>query len=220
VIRVDVRAFGESDVPTRDYALHDDLRAVLDAAGIERAGVVGVSMGGTIAIDFALAYPERISALVGVATGPNGYDRWSDEIRAKWNEEEAALDAGDVERAIEINLQMWVDGPRRKPDEVDADMRRRVSEMLAHNLPREGEGDSQDLEPSAIGRLAEIKVPTLVVIGDMDQPEMISASELLAAEIPGARKYVMAGVAHVPSMERPDEFNRVVLGFLDEVEAL
>ena len=217
VVRMDVRAFGNSDVPTKDYELHEDLRAILDELGIERAAVVGCSMGGTVVIDFALAHPERTSALVGVTTGPNGYDRWGPEIRAQWNEEEAAIEAGDLERAIEINLQMWVDGPRRSSNEVDAGVRERVREMLAHNLPREGEGDSQDLEPLAVGRLGEISAPTLIVIGDLDQPEMVAASELLAAEIPGARRHVMTGCAHLPSMERPAEFNDVILQFLDEV---
>ena len=97
-----------------------------------------------------------VSALVLVATGPNGYDRWGDEIRQRWADEEAALEAGDMERAIEINLRMWVDGPARSPDEVSPRVRARVSEMLAHNLPREGEGEAQELEPPAAGRLGEI----------------------------------------------------------------
>jgi len=106
VARVDVRGFGQSSVPNGDYAAHEDIRAVLDAAKVESAAIVGVSMGGTIAIDFVLAHPERARALVAVATGPNGYDRWGDEIRKGWAAEEAALAAGDMERAIEINLQM------------------------------------------------------------------------------------------------------------------
>jgi pimeloyl-ACP methyl ester carboxylesterase len=138
-----------------------------------------------------------------------------DEIRQGWAEEEAALKAGDMERAVEINLRMWVDGPFRAPDAVDPAVRPRVYEMLTHNLPREGEGEARDLEPLAAGRLGEISAPTLVVVGDKDAPEIVASSRLLAAEIPGARLEVMFDVAHVPNMERPDEFNRIVLEFLE-----
>jgi pimeloyl-ACP methyl ester carboxylesterase len=114
---------------------------------------------------------------------------------------------------------MWVDGPSRTPEQVDPAVRTRVREMLAHNLPREGEGEAHDLEPLAIGRLREINAPALVIVGDKDAPEIITSSRLLAAEIPDARFEMMAGVAHVPSMERPEEFNRLVIEFLDSVHA-
>ena len=88
-------------------------------------------MGGTLTIDFALAYPYMVSALVLVGTGPNGYDRWGDEIKQGWAEENEALEAGDMERAIKVNLRMWVDGPARTPAEVNPEVRARVAEMLA-----------------------------------------------------------------------------------------
>jgi pimeloyl-ACP methyl ester carboxylesterase len=171
-------------------------------------------MAGSIAIDFALAYPERVLSLTLVATGPNGYDRWGEEIRSGWAEEEAAIEAGDMERAIEINLRMWVDGPQRQPADVDPAVRSRVREMLELNLPRQGEGEAQDLEPAAINRLGDIRTPALVIVGDKDVPEIIDSSRLLAREIRGASIEEMAGVAHLPNMERPAEFNRLVLDFL------
>ena len=107
--------------------------------------------------------------------------------------------------------------PLVSPNEVSPEVRARVHEMLAHNLPREGEGEAQELEPPAAGRLEEIAVPTLVIVGDKDSPDIIASSRLLAEGIRGARLEVMRGVAHVPNMERPDEFNRLVLEFLDSV---
>ena len=148
VVRYDVRNFGLSSIAEKDFAHDEDLKALLEHLNIDQATVLGVSMGGTLTIDFALAYRHMLSALVLVATGPNGYDRWGDEIRQGWAEEEAALKAGDMERAIEINLRMWVDGPFRAPGAVDPAVRARVHEMLAHNLPREGEGEARDLERS------------------------------------------------------------------------
>jgi pimeloyl-ACP methyl ester carboxylesterase len=89
--------------------------------------------------------------------------------------------------------------------------------MLAHNLPREGEGEARNLEPLAAGQLGEIFAPTLVIVGDKDAPEIVDSSRLVAEEIPGARLEVISGVAHVPNMERPEEFNRIVLEFLDSI---
>lgn len=219
VVRYDVRNFGRSSIAAKDFAHHEDLRDLLKQLGIDRATILGVSMGGTLTIDFALGYPQMVSALVLVATGPNGYDRWGDEIKQGWADENAALDAGDMERAIEINLRMWIDGPSRASEEVDPGVRARVREMLAHNLPREGEGEAQDLDPLAAGRLGEIDVPTLVIVGEKDSPDIIASSRLLAEGIRGGRLEVVSGVAHVPNMERPEEFNRLVLEFLDSAAA-
>lgn len=217
LVRYDVRGFGESSIPTGDYSLHEDMRTLFDALAIDRAAVLGASLGGTIAIDFTLAYPERVTALIAVATNPNGYDRWGDDIKRQWQEESEALARGDLDRAVEINLTMWVDGPKRTPDEVDPKVREAVREMLAHNLPRTGEGEPQDLEPLAVGRLEEITATTLVLYGDKDMPEIIAACELLAESIPGARKHVVVDVAHALMVEKPEEFNRVVLEFLASV---
>jgi 3-oxoadipate enol-lactonase len=219
VVRYDVRNFGRSSIAEKDFAHYEDLHRLLRHLAVERTAMVGVSMGGTLTIDFALAYPETISALVLVGTGPNGYDRWGDEIKQGWAEENEALEAGDMERGIEVNLRMWVDGPARTPAEVNPEVRARVAEMLAHNLPREGEGEAQDVEPRAAGRLGEIDVPTLVLAGDKDSPDIIASSRLLADGIRGARLEVISGVAHVPNMERPEEFNRLVLEFLDSVRS-
>jgi pimeloyl-ACP methyl ester carboxylesterase len=217
VVRYDVRGFGRSSDPAGDFRHHDDLLAILDDMNIRAANLVSVSMAGSIAIDFTLEYPERVRALVLVATGPNGYDRWSDEIRRGWAEENEALAVADIERAIEVNLRMWVDGPRRQAHEVDASVRARVSEMLQLNLPREGEGEALDLEPMAIGRLGEIDKPTLVIVGDEDQPDIIESSRMLARQIRGAQMEEITGVAHLPNMEKAEEFNRLVLGFLASV---
>lgn len=205
-IRYDVRGFGRSSDPTGNFAHHEDLLALLDHLAVDRAHLLGVSMAGSIVLDFGLAHRERVESLVLVATGPNGYNRWGDEIRAGWREEEEALEGGDMERAIEINLRMWVDGPSRAPGDVDPTVRSRVREMLELNLPRQGEGEAQDLEPLAIGRLGEIRAPTMVIVGDMDQPDIIESSRLLAREIAGAELREMAGAAHLPNMERPQEF--------------
>ena len=111
----------------------DDVLAVLDAVGVERVAAVGGSLGARVALELALTAPERVWALVLVAPGLSGIE-WSEEVRAGWEAEDAALDAGNVDEAVEINLRTWVDGPHRGPDEVDPAVRTHVGEMQRRAL--------------------------------------------------------------------------------------
>ncbi len=96
-------------------------------------------------------------------------------------------------------------------------MRDLVREMnlIALENKASGLGDERPLEPPAVNRLAGIQVPTLVIVGDLDRPEIIQAADPLQLRIPRARRVVIPGTAHLPNMERPQGFNRVVLGFLE-----
>jgi pimeloyl-ACP methyl ester carboxylesterase len=115
---------------------------------------------------------------------------------------------------------MWVDGPRRRPEDVDPAVRERVGVMqrraLELQVPVGDDADEELLVPDLVERLGELNVPTLVVVGDEDRPDMQAIAERLAREIPGARMATIAGTAHVPSMERPREFDELVLPFLRE----
>jgi pimeloyl-ACP methyl ester carboxylesterase len=217
VVRYDLRGFGESELPDGPFSNLDDLHGLLEHLGIERAKLVGVSYGGRIALELAIAYPERVEALVLVGAGLRDAE-WSDEIKRFGEEEESLLEAGNVEGAVEVNLRMWVDGPSRGPDEVDHGVRERVREMqrLAFEvqLAKPEAGPEAPFDPPASTRLDEVRAPTLVVVGELDQPDMLRIADRLANGIPGARKAVIPGTAHVPSMEKPDEFNELVLGFL------
>jgi 3-oxoadipate enol-lactonase len=225
VIRYDLRGFGQSDLPagSEPYSSRGDLRALLAFLGIDKANVLGISMAGSIAIDFTLDYPDMVNALILVAPGVNGYDydsAQSEDEKAMFQEIEAAFESNDLERAVELETCAWVDGPNRTPEQVDPRVRKRVYDMdLQNNRRAVGVEfpDLQKLEPPAIGRLAEIRVPTLLVIGDGDVREQITVVETLATKIPGVQKAVMHGVAHVPNMERPAEFNQLVLDFLKSV---
>lgn len=221
VIRYDLRGFGQSDLPgTEPFSMRGDLRALLEFLGVEKANVLAISMAGSIAIDFALDYPHMVNALVLVAPGVNGFDYdaiESENEKAMFQEIEAAFASGDLERAVELEIRAWVDGPNRTPEQVDPGVRRRVYDMDLHNASRTEEIEwpaTQQLEPQAVKRLAEICVPTLLVVGDGDLREQISVVDMLATSIPGAQKAVMHGVAHVPNMESPAEFNHIVLDFL------
>ena len=212
VIRYDVHGHGRSGLPAGPYTDHDTLRDLLHHLGVGRTAVLGMSAGGRIAIDFALAHPAMVDALILAASAVGGYPV-SDAVKERWAEFGAALARGDVPGAVELALRMWVDGPRRAPEQVDPAVRERVRELMAHRftLP---ESHPQPLEPPAISRLGEIRVPTLIIVGDGDQPEILAIADLLCEGIPGARRAVIPGVAHLPNLERPAEFNRLVLDFL------
>jgi 3-oxoadipate enol-lactonase len=216
-IRYDLPGFGQSRLPDGPYAAHEEPAGLLRSLGVGQAHVVGVSWGGRIALDFTLAHPEMVSALVLVCPSVSGQDP-AEAVRRFGAEEEALLERGDLAAATELNVRMWVDGPRRTPDQVEHSVRERVREMQYHafTVPMPEHVEAIELEPPAIERLGEIRVPTLVVVGDHDIEEKLAMVDRLAAEIPGARKVVFPGAAHMVTMEQPTDFNRTVLDFLVE----
>ena len=217
MVRYDMRGFGQSPPAVGTFSLSGDLVQLLDGLELGPATLIGVSLGGSVAMETAIARPDLVSRLVLVAPGHRGFEM-SEETKAGWDEEEVALERGDVEAAVEINMRMWVDGPSRSPDEVDPELRAKVAEMqrraIEIYLQAGEEGEHQPLVDDWGSRLAEISVPTLVIVGDLDRPEMLEIAERLDAEIGNARRETIAGTAHVPSMERAEEFDRIVLDFL------
>lgn len=221
VVRYDLHGFGRSGTPTGPYAHHEDLRALLDHLGIERTAVLGMSMGGGIAVEFALTYPARAGALLLLACGfgGNSLAAMDAETVALAAPIRDAFQAGDFARAIELSVRLWVDGTQRGPDEVDPTVRERFRALYTDVLRRSREGGRQadPLDPPAYTKLAEIAAPTLVVVGSGDVPAVLDLADLLARTIPGAHKVVLPRVAHLLNMERPAEVNRLILDFLAEV---
>jgi pimeloyl-ACP methyl ester carboxylesterase len=219
VLRFDFRGFGRSPLDPGPFASARDAIELMDRHGFGRAALVGVSLGGRVALEVALAAPERVRALVLVGSGLPGHD-WSDEMKASWEQEEAALREGDLDRAVDVVLRTWVAGPGRKLEDVDPDVRARVAEMQrrAFELQASIEEDDEELLVDDVAqRIGEITAPTLVIVGEADAPDIHAIAQRLAHEIPGARFEEIADTAHVPSMERPEEFDRLVLAFLDDL---
>jgi len=218
LLRVDMRGFGNSALEPGPFAHARDLIEALEAHGIERAALVGVSLGGRVALEVALERPELVRALVLVAPGLPGHE-WSQAMRDAWAEEEAAFEAGDLDAAVEASLRTWVDGPRRSPEDVDPEVRARVGDMQrrAYELAEGSDEDDEELLVEDLAqRIGEVQAPTLVLVGEEDQPDMHRIAERLEREIPGARRATIADTAHAPSMERPREFDELVLPFLKE----
>jgi 3-oxoadipate enol-lactonase len=220
VLRFDFRGFGDSPLEEGTFSSARDTIDLLDRHGFDRFALVGVSLGGRVALEVALAVPERVSGLVLVGSGLPGHD-WSEEMQAAWVEEEAAVRAGDLDGGVEVSVRTWVDGPRRQPNDVDPQVRARVAEMqrraIELQLPFEESAEEELLVEDVAERLGEIQAPTLVLVGEEDVPDIKAIAERLAREIPNARFESIANTAHAPSMERPEEFDRLVLGFLKEV---
>ncbi|MGZ6322268.1 MAG: alpha/beta fold hydrolase [Ktedonobacterales bacterium] len=216
VIRYDMRGIGGSDMPPGPFAFRDDLYGLLRHLGIEKAHLVGCSLGGTTVLDFGLEHPEMATALILVGSGLSGY-QWINQDDPVVAEIEAAIAARDFERANELEMRIWVDGSNRTPEQVAPGVRERVAEMNLASFKRSDEQDQaqpERLDPPAIGRLREITAPTLVIVGDRDTPDIKRIADLLAQGIHGARKVVIADAAHVPNMEWPEQFNCTVLDFL------
>jgi pimeloyl-ACP methyl ester carboxylesterase len=216
VVRYDLRGFGRSAPPTVPFSFRQELADLLAHLDIPRASVVGASMGGGIALDFALEFPAMVEALVLVAPGVGGDDTPDDERTARLlGESEAVFEAGDHARAVEIALDVWC--PLRTDPDVDG----RIHDIAMDNMDVDGLdwSLSRRMEPPAAARLHQVAVPTLVIAGDSDAPVMATICQKLAAGIPGARLTVIEGADHLPNMRRPDVFDRLVLDFLTSVRA-
>jgi pimeloyl-ACP methyl ester carboxylesterase len=213
VVRYDMRGFGQTPMIAGMFAHHHDLAALLQHLNISRTALLGCSMGGKVILDFALEFPEIVTALIPVASGVSGYVFEGDQP-SQWNALVVAYEQGDLAQASEYEVQIWVDGPHRRPDQVAASIRERVHAMnlIALATP-EDLGTEQPLDPPAISRLHDIQVPTLVMIGELDQPRILEQCARIAEAIPRAETVTLP-TAHLPNMERPDEFNQIVRTFL------
>jgi pimeloyl-ACP methyl ester carboxylesterase len=218
VIAPDLPGFGQTPLESDEVDYRAFVRSALDAAGMDHAVLIGTSLGARIAVELALESPERVSALVLVGPGLDGHN-WSDAVEAFGEKEEEALERGDLDGAVEANLRLWLAGPRRSLDAIAPATRGLVADMQRRSfeLQRDRELRMVPLEPRASERLAEVQAPTLVLTGDEDVEDIHEIARKLAAEIPGAERAAMADAAHLPNLEHPDEFDRIVLGFLEQI---
>lgn len=215
VIRYDLRGYGKTDVSAGTFSSYGDIADLFRHLGVEKAHVLGISYGGRVGLDFTLAHPEMVADLILVTPDISG--RPPSALAQQFGmEEDAYLEKGDLVGATELNLRMWVDGPKRSPAQVSSQVRERVRQMQMHAFTIAIPAGVEEIEltPSAINRLAEVQVPTLLIVGDADIPDKLVTVDELAAAIPGAQRVIIPDVAHMVNMEKPEEFNRLVLEFL------
>jgi 3-oxoadipate enol-lactonase len=219
VIRYDTRGFGRTETEDVEFRNVDDAVAVLDHVGAGSAYVVGQSRGGGIALDLAIDQPARVDALVSVASGAGGYEPELPERTEPppWDEMERLWDEKRWEELAELETRVWVDGWGQPSTRVDPAIRRTVHEWILSTYRQEkAEGKPQRLDPPAVARLDEVKVPTLVMVGVADAPAEVEGGRYLASAVAGARLVEFEDVAHMIQLEQPERFNRLVLDFLDE----
>ena len=218
VIRFDMRGFGRSNMPSGPFSNYEDVHGLLDFLKIKTLYLLGISWGGAIALDFALAYPNFVKALILGAPSVGG-EIPSERITNFWEEEEEALEKGDIERTTELNLRFWVDGLHRQGNQVSSELRERVQEMQMDIFQKDIPEDIEEIElnPPAIGRLGEIAIPVQVMIGELDLEEKLALADKIISQIPKSKKVAIPGTAHVLNMEKPEVFNQGVLDFLAKI---
>ncbi len=218
VITYDMRGFGKSPMGKTAYKSYQDLEALLDHLQVESVILMGCSYGGLISIDYTLAHPNKVRGLVLVGSGISGFEFTGEPhpLSAKIDE---VYETGDMEQVSELEVQMWVDGIGRSPDQVDPDVRELVHKMnLIPLLVDETLWDMEEApETQAIDRLETIEQPSLLIMGDLDIQSSQQRTNILEQRLPNARKVVMKSAAHVPNMEFPDEFNQTVSDFLKSI---
>jgi 3-oxoadipate enol-lactonase len=215
VLRYDASAHGNSTLPPDVYWDHADLRELMNHLGIERAVLVGLSLGGKTAIDLALENPERVEAIVAVSSGLSGYRFTSDFYLEHRDVMIKAWRAGEFDAVVGAFQRCWTDGPRRMPEDVDPEVREKVRMMARNGLEHAMEG--RLIDPPAIDRLDELELPMLMVVGELDLPGIHEIADMVVAANPNAELVKIADVAHMVNLEAPEAFNELLLGYLSRL---
>lgn len=224
VLRYDMRGYGKSTLVKESFSNRGDLNQLLDHLNISKAHFVACSMGSLTTLDFALEHPEKINSLTLVSPYVSGYQMdgpmpplVADMVAARQN--------GDFERAAELQAQIWVQGFKRTKNQANPEVYESVRQMSLDALTLQADIIretvfliDEPLNPPAINRLNQVTIPTLVMAGDMDDDIVMAIADLMSTEIDGAQKVIIHGAAHLPSMEKPEEFNQIVLEFLAKVD--
>ncbi len=219
-ITVDLPGYGESPVPAGPFSHHDAVVALLDRLGIAPAVVVGCSFGGRVALDLALTHPGRVAALALFGTAVGGH-RWSAETDQLWDQLTGDPDPDDLDAVAAAEIRFWVVGPHRDPADVHPDLLAFALELDRRALAAEARLDTaevRELDPPAIGRLAEIAVPALVGAGAHDVGDIRALADRLATEMPRATRLPdVPHAAHLLPLEQPEPVNAALLAFLDHL---
>lgn len=194
LIRFDVRAYGRSPAATEAYTIVDDALAVLDQCGVHEAHLVGCSMGGGASMDIAVLHPDRVLSLTLLCPGVNGYD-WPDEPELE-AEYEGLVAADDQDGLLRFGLRLWA---ASNPDDA-----RVIALMRAAGDAQANEEAFQRKVESTWDRLSTIVAPTVMLVGDLDNPTLVAADLEAAERIPGCELVMLPGVDHYPMLREPE----------------
>jgi pimeloyl-ACP methyl ester carboxylesterase len=214
VLRPDHRGFGESPLTVEPFTRAGDVAELMEAVGMGPAIVVAGSMSGRVALELTVARPELVRGLVLIGPAVTGWTDRSAAMLAFAEGEEAALERGDLDEAVALNLRTWLDGEGRERAMVSDERRQALDAMVRDSLQQLldlGADDGEEfLVADAHERLGEIDVPTVVLVGEHDVSDHRAIAAHLAKRIPGAELWVLPGVAHAPNFEDPEGFAPVL----------
>ena len=214
MIRYDTRGFGRTETDAVAFSNRADIAALLDHLGEESAHLVGFSRAGSIALDFALEFPERVRSLVVGAGGISGYQSPEGLPEEAFELPDQLEQTRDWAGLAEWEAAFWADGPGQPAGRSGA-VRDRVHDWVLENyLAEKVEGTPIVLDPPAAGRLGELKAPLLVLLGTLDEPGTSEAMRHLAGAVPGARLEVFE-TAHIINLEQPERFNALLAEWLE-----
>jgi 3-oxoadipate enol-lactonase len=220
-IRFDMRGFGRTRNAANSYSPPADIAAVLNHVDAEAVHLVGLSMGGGIAVEAALDFPDRINSVALVAAGVRGMEDVSfgeepppDSEVAELGEIEKAYEAEEWDRLVDLEVNYWLDGPGHA-GRVQGEVREKMRQMCRGAYGRDEPAAKPVFEGTpAINRLSEIMRPALVIAGTFDERSIMQMADLFADKIPHAKKIVYEGAAHMINLEEPERFNADLREFL------
>jgi pimeloyl-ACP methyl ester carboxylesterase len=211
VVRYDMRGFGATRSLPGRFSDVGDLRGLLDALRIARAHVVGASAGGLHALELAATAPERVSSLVLLGAALPDIEP-SPRLRAFAEAEAAAIAVGKIDKAVAVNVRMWVQHSTPEVQALVADMQR-----IAYELQLREGAEPDELDPPVSARLGQIAVPATVAYGDGDVEDFRHIAERLRDELPEATLHEIAGAGHLIALDQPAAVAQLVLRHLERV---
>jgi 3-oxoadipate enol-lactonase len=198
VITPDLPGWGETPLPREPFSYVDGVAALLPGV------LVGNSFGGAVALRTALAHGDKVERLVLIGSGFPTWD-WTEEMRAHFAAEDAAIEAGDIDEATELSLDFWV-APEHHAE---------VRPQLHRSLEVQTAQDEPEVLWPEMKRLSSLEMPTLVVVGANDKPDFQAIAAHLAEEIPDSELAIVPGAGHLVGVEQPEELNALLLEFIE-----
>jgi 3-oxoadipate enol-lactonase len=221
-VRLDIRGSGESDRrPAGPVDPVADVLETLDGLGIESCHLVGSSFGAGVAVEVALTRPALVRSLLLAPPGGSLLTERTPALAAFAEAENGALARGDLDAAVDANVTTWVVGQGREPDDVDEAVRASVRAMQRRIFDIDAAWADPDLEwveldPPAVDRYRELVQPVLLVVGGHDLDTVHLAAARLQSGAPVVRRVDRPHAAHLPSMEEPEAFLRLLLDWVTE----
>lgn len=224
VLSFDMRGFGKSEPVEGEFNIQNDLESLLDTLGItEPMVLMGCSIGAGLALDFTLTHLDRVESLILIGATPAGLELEDLGLEVEepvdlFEQAEKAFEAGDIDLATELDMQIWFDGMGRSKNDVDPDIRQLAYDInrivIENDVKDIGKHIRKTFDKPAVKRFDELTLPILLIVGENDIPLMLAAADYMEAHLPNATKVIIPDAAHLPNMEHPEQFQEIIDTFL------